>query len=705
MDFTGIYELRDRLKVSIIAGAGLIDEDFRLKKAIDAIRPLTSAAPVFAKLIEQCDKLYTTGSGERSGALADAMVLTDAVICTLQSILVKDEIEDMQGLDINHEYEIFDLPYSEVKELVIALTESGSGHYETVKNYKDNRPWIFNDYRILPAYAKGLEAPYSETADLVYQMMRADTDNLFLPFLKKDFNPAGGKAMEKRLRLIIDKEGALANDFYIKILPEAVKDIRLLVIDALHYSAENVDLLMTLYASEKGKAKKMALHSLSYFDTQEVRKLFDKISQKKSSELIECMSVEANEMCSHYAAEIFMKDFSILMNKLDEWKTPDNMDDSQYIENVIKDIAQLKGKIGNEVFECIKCIKSMANRLIPFIEKIDYRNIINNYLYNNTVFFVTYLDFSWFSNLNMVALPQLLQTSLIVSNEDEIREYGLKIYNEQNNIKFLPFAMLCKLTDGSFTAKWLCEERDRLIALGNDENDIYGSINNIFSCLTKNNTNNQYTVFCEIYDLLVPNDLSRSTVYKYKECRLYREIQEKCASEVLHFYIDNMFDNKYICLSNMLELCDAGQKDVYDKLMNHAISVVVKDDRDIGYMECKEFIKRNKVDITGLGLRYVLEHKKGFNEWRFYEFIRTVFEKTDDKVREFEEILKYYKETKEKYMDELNQINENPDTAMKKLQISSKELEVNKFVLSSQIKGCEDMISKISSLYDTVLKS
>ena len=46
MDTKPIYELRARLRAAAIAGASLLAEDFRLKRAAEAIKPLEASSPV-----------------------------------------------------------------------------------------------------------------------------------------------------------------------------------------------------------------------------------------------------------------------------------------------------------------------------------------------------------------------------------------------------------------------------------------------------------------------------------------------------------------------------------------------------------------------------------------------------------------------------------------------------------------------------------
>ena len=49
MNTEPIYELRERLRAAAMAGTSLLSEDFRLKRACEAFRPLEKASPVFAK--------------------------------------------------------------------------------------------------------------------------------------------------------------------------------------------------------------------------------------------------------------------------------------------------------------------------------------------------------------------------------------------------------------------------------------------------------------------------------------------------------------------------------------------------------------------------------------------------------------------------------------------------------------------------------
>ena len=89
MDTEPIYELRDRLRAAGIAGTNLLSEDFRLKRAFEAFKPLETASPVFAKIGQLAQQLLSPDCQNPQGALLDTMTLVDAVICTLGAVDVQ----------------------------------------------------------------------------------------------------------------------------------------------------------------------------------------------------------------------------------------------------------------------------------------------------------------------------------------------------------------------------------------------------------------------------------------------------------------------------------------------------------------------------------------------------------------------------------------------------------------------------------------
>lgn len=82
MNLKALYDLKERLEYSAIAGTGLLKEDFRLKRTVDNLAPLASASPVFAKISASAGKLLEASEKELSKQLLDVLSLVDAVIYT-----------------------------------------------------------------------------------------------------------------------------------------------------------------------------------------------------------------------------------------------------------------------------------------------------------------------------------------------------------------------------------------------------------------------------------------------------------------------------------------------------------------------------------------------------------------------------------------------------------------------------------------------
>lgn len=253
MDTTPIYDLRERLRAAAMAGTSLLSEDFRLRRALEAFKPLETASPVFAKVGQLTEQLLSPECQNPQGALLETITLADAVICTLGTVDVPGGVESVETLDMeeNAGNLIVNVPYSTLKELLEALTTSCDGHYGYVCDTHQENPELFKEYRVKNALVQALGASYAELADQVERWMIEENDKTILPALYRDFDPAGKKEMVRRVKVISALAGAGANDFYIRMLEKAQKDVRTELLDALRHDPQNVPLLCDLAKTEK----------------------------------------------------------------------------------------------------------------------------------------------------------------------------------------------------------------------------------------------------------------------------------------------------------------------------------------------------------------------------------------------------------------------------------------------------------------------
>lgn len=281
MDLTPLYELRDRLRAGVVAGAELAAEDFRLKRAVEGFAPLEKASPVFAKIGALARSAAAPECEDRAGVLLDAVTLADAVLCTQGAVAVPGEIQEIPVMSWGSA--VTNAPYSQLATLLDALENSGGGRYSIVTETHKLYPELFGDYRVKKALVQALGASYAELAEVAERWLKEDSPAI-IPLLKKGFDPRGKREAVRRLKVIEALAGAAENEFYLEMLPDSEKETRLALIYALRHTQENEALLLELVRTERGTAKVMAHWALAQLDTPAAWQYFSKLAEKKPQE-------------------------------------------------------------------------------------------------------------------------------------------------------------------------------------------------------------------------------------------------------------------------------------------------------------------------------------------------------------------------------------------------------------------------------------
>ena len=266
-----LYDVKERLEYAAIAGTGLLGEDFRLQRAAESLKPLTSASPVFAKIDGGLTRLLSAPPEQRPGLLLDLLALVDAVAYTQAGTGAEGELAPLPtggGTCVQ-------ISYGQLSPLLTALSTTGGGRMETVQSAWDNHPEFFQDYRVLPAVVGGLGDSYGEMAELCAKLLKTLGPSV-VPALRRGFDPAGKKEMARRVEVISAVQGEEATPWLREILPQAKKDVRAAVITALGGDVENTELLLELAGSERGASRDAALAGLARQDGAEVRAFWEK---------------------------------------------------------------------------------------------------------------------------------------------------------------------------------------------------------------------------------------------------------------------------------------------------------------------------------------------------------------------------------------------------------------------------------------------
>ncbi len=278
MNLQPLFDVKTRLEQAAIAGTGLLAEDFRLQRAAEALKPLAAASPVFAKIDSGLQNLLAAPPEDRSGQLLDLLSLVDAVSYTQGACGMDGELTPLPaGFGT-----CAPLSYGQLQPLLEALTGTGGGRMNLIRDMWENHPEYFGDFRVLPALIPGLGDGYAELAELISDILKAQRPEI-AALLKKDFDPAGKKEMVRRVEVISALEGSAATPWLKEVLSEAKKDVRTAIITALGTDSDNTDFLLQLSKGERGSNRDAALKSLALQEGEEVQEFWKRELQKNSS--------------------------------------------------------------------------------------------------------------------------------------------------------------------------------------------------------------------------------------------------------------------------------------------------------------------------------------------------------------------------------------------------------------------------------------
>ncbi len=359
MNIAPLYELKDRLDASLTAGVKLMDEDFRLKRAVEQVQPLAEASPVFAKVCAMSQSLIAPGSTNRATTLLDTLALVNAVLMTQGVTGVTGEIAPLElGQDTNYRQK----PYSALAPLIDALTEKGSGRHSIITGTLKADPDLFSDYRLRPLIVNVLDDSYWETAKVVYAWLMKNANRSFVPLLK-----TGKQATVFRIELIDKLAGPDENDYYVSLLESTQKDVRAAVINALRHSPANADLLLSMVKTEKGNCKAAVLGALAAMDTPEVRAYWSKELAKKTKSCQPYLWNVSHEWLSDQLAD----QLTALLSKLHAENRTDLSVGEFETLSLLTGMA--RGKSSEKMLDFYRMAATMTDFMDPFSYQLDNR--------------------------------------------------------------------------------------------------------------------------------------------------------------------------------------------------------------------------------------------------------------------------------------------------------------------------------------------
>ena len=184
MNFEPLYELKNRLENVAVVGINLAKDDFRLKRAVEHLKEYSTIAKVFKQIYDMGNELISTNDEDKCDLFLDLVALVDAVLCTQATTYSGNEPQEIKTITKTKNY-YKELHYSELSPLVYAFTE---GNLFIIQDAVDNKPEIFDDFRLKSYMIKGLSNKYSKVINLATKKLKKQRKEI-VPLQKDEFSP------------------------------------------------------------------------------------------------------------------------------------------------------------------------------------------------------------------------------------------------------------------------------------------------------------------------------------------------------------------------------------------------------------------------------------------------------------------------------------------------------------------------------------
>ena len=139
--------------------------------------------------------------------------------------------------------------------------------------------------------------------------------NTYHEILKDGFDPQGKRNMVSRLEIIASLCKEEENDFYKYCIENGSKEIKEIAIGFLMYDQNNIDYILDLTKTEKGKLKNKAFEALSYMSDNRATEEWGKFLKKKPLDNIEYLRGTEQQWAIDYLNDFIVEYITETKNK------------------------------------------------------------------------------------------------------------------------------------------------------------------------------------------------------------------------------------------------------------------------------------------------------------------------------------------------------------------------------------------------------
>ena len=263
MSIAVLVQVYDEVRRLAIAGSVVASGDFRLKKFVVPLEQAGQKAPVFAKVAQAVTKLIDSTEKTSAEALLELSTLVNAILYTQGETCVEGKIEPVDSIDMGRR--VTQTSALVLKPLLEALTNTGSGRLEIIKDAHERGS--FGDLRLIKAALSALDDSYSEIADFVSDKILPLYGKAILPELRARFDHKGRAGHVRRLALMHQLDPAGTREIVKQALDEGSKEIRVVAIECLGESPEDLAFLLDQAKSKAKDVREAALKGLARSDS------------------------------------------------------------------------------------------------------------------------------------------------------------------------------------------------------------------------------------------------------------------------------------------------------------------------------------------------------------------------------------------------------------------------------------------------------
>lgn len=286
------YELRSRLYACAAAGCGIISEDFRLQRALEAFKPMSEANKVFGKLYAMCQGLIT--SDDPAAKISDCIALADALAVTQGTF---DTGAELSPLPECNGIKPVRISYNTMKEYAETIRKS----QYAPQHISSDLVKAVSDPRLLLTFIKSAGNDTESLHEIFLMFKEVYGENL-VPLMKSAFDTAAAKNGGAVIKYISETVGAKENDFYLSVArnDEAAPAVRTAALFALAEDPGNGDALLEIYQTTKGNIKAAALKALAQTNSPASEAALAKKMKTYRDSNMEYIALSGLGLCSSY---------------------------------------------------------------------------------------------------------------------------------------------------------------------------------------------------------------------------------------------------------------------------------------------------------------------------------------------------------------------------------------------------------------------